>query len=139
MDEQRERQRAEIERMDAFREQEMRQRPTPEIIRKVADVVNDPAIVMTPDLIQATNDPRTVMDPSNGRLETQPFDNRFSEKALSPTRKKARKKTKTNKVMSSCLKTANQRLRTKSGKLRKGKTQADVMRLAHRLCRKQMK
>jgi hypothetical protein len=31
---------------------------------------------------------------------------------------------------------ANKRLRTKSGKLRKGKTQADVMRLAHRLMKK---
>ena len=50
-----------------------------------------------------------------------------------------RKKTKTDRVMSSCLKEANKRLRTKSGKLRKGKTQADVMRLAHRLCKKEMK
>lgn len=38
--------------------------------------------------------------------------------------------------MSRALKEANRRLRTKSGRLRKGKTQADVMRLAQRLRRK---
>ena len=38
--------------------------------------------------------------------------------------------------MSRALREANRRLRTKSGRLRKGKTQADVMRLAQRLRRK---
>ena len=38
--------------------------------------------------------------------------------------------------LSKSLREANRRLRTKSGKLRKGKTQADVMRLAQRLRRK---
>ena len=40
------------------------------------------------------------------------------------------------KNLSKALKEANSRLRTKSGKLRKGKTQADVMRLAQRLKKK---
>ena len=40
------------------------------------------------------------------------------------------------KNLSKALKEANSRLRTKSGKLRKGKTQKDVMRLAQRLKRK---
>ena len=40
------------------------------------------------------------------------------------------------KNLSKALKEANARLRTKSGKLRKGKTQADVMRLAQRLKKK---
>lgn len=38
--------------------------------------------------------------------------------------------------MSKALREANRRLRTKSGRLRKGKTQADVMRLAQRLRKK---
>lgn len=50
--------------------------------------------------------------------------------------KRARKKTKTDRNMSKALKMANSRLRTKKGALRKGKTQADVMRLAHRLRKK---
>lgn len=41
-----------------------------------------------------------------------------------------------NKKLSAAFKEANKRLRTKSGKLRKGKTQADVARLAHRLRKK---
>lgn len=41
-----------------------------------------------------------------------------------------------NKKLSAAFKEANRRLRTKSGKLRAGKTQADVARLAHRLRKK---
>jgi len=37
------------------------------------------------------------------------------------------------------MKEANKRLRTKSGKLRKGKTQADVARLAHKIRRRNYK
>lgn len=51
-------------------------------------------------------------------------------------RKKTRKKTKTDKKMSKALRQANEKLRTKKGKLRKGKTQADIMKLAHRLLKK---
>ena len=47
-----------------------------------------------------------------------------------------RKKTgKAAPGLSKAMKEANRRLRTKSGKLRKGKTQADVARLAHRIRR----
>ena len=50
--------------------------------------------------------------------------------------KRTRKKTKTDKLMSKALEEANKRLRKKNGQLRSGKTQADVMRLAHRIRRK---
>ena len=54
--------------------------------------------------------------------------------------KTARKATKAARSarskMSKALQEANRRLRTKSGKLRKGKTQADVMKLAQRPRRK---
>ena len=40
------------------------------------------------------------------------------------------------KNLSRALREANAKLRTKSGKLRKGKTQADVMRLAQKLKKK---
>lgn len=55
-----------------------------------------------------------------------------SESAVPKSRRKRRK----NPKLKAALKEANRRLRTKSGKLRKGKTQADVMRLAHRLMKK---
>lgn len=41
-----------------------------------------------------------------------------------------------NRKLSAALKEANRRLRTKAGKLRKGKTQQDVMKLAQRLRKK---
>ncbi len=50
--------------------------------------------------------------------------------------KPKRKSSKSNKMMSKALKEANSKLRTKNGKLRKGKTQGDVMRLAHKLMKK---
>ena len=52
---------------------------------------------------------------------------------LSRTKPKKRRK---NPKLKKAVTEANRRLRTKSGKLRKGKTQADIMRLAHRLMKK---
>ena len=49
-----------------------------------------------------------------------------------PKKRKRRK----NPKLAKAVREANNRLRTKSGKLRKGKTQADIMRLAHRLLKK---
>lgn len=51
-------------------------------------------------------------------------------------RKVSKKARTSRKNLSKALKEANARLRTKSGKLRKGKTQKDVMRLAQKLKRK---
>jgi len=51
--------------------------------------------------------------------------------------KKPRKKNKKHcKNLSQCLRQANAEMRKKNGSLRKGKTQADVMRRAQRLLRK---
>lgn len=49
-----------------------------------------------------------------------------------PKKRKGRK----NPKLARAVREANKSLRTKAGKLRKGKTQADVMRLAHRLLKK---
>ena len=50
-------------------------------------------------------------------------------------KKAARTGKKAAKGMAQAMKEANRRMRTKSGKLRKGKTQADVARLAHKIRR----
>jgi len=50
--------------------------------------------------------------------------------------KKTRKKTKNDKKQSKALRMANDKLRNKNGSLKKGKSQADVMKLAHKLRRK---
>tara|TARA_Y100000004_G_C8912248_1_gene411467 strand:+ start:582 stop:845 length:264 start_codon:yes stop_codon:yes gene_type:complete len=46
-----------------------------------------------------------------------------------------KKRGKAARGMAAAMREANERLRTKSGKLRKGKTQADVARLAHKIRR----
>lgn len=56
---------------------------------------------------------------------------RFAEK-----QKRTRKKTKTDKNMSKALRQSNERFRTKKGKLRKGATQAQIMKYAHKLLKK---
>lgn len=55
---------------------------------------------------------------------------------FSAATKKTRKKTKTDKNMSKALRMSNERFRTKSGKLRKGATQSQIMKYAHKLLKK---
>lgn len=47
-----------------------------------------------------------------------------------------KRRSKKNPKLKRALTEANRRMRLKSGKLRKGRTQADVMRLAHKLMKK---
>jgi len=55
---------------------------------------------------------------------------------FSAATKRTRKKTKTDKNMSKALRMSNERFRTKSGKLRKGATQSQIMKYAHKLLKK---
>lgn len=115
-------------------------------------LVNDPNIKMGAEELNMINDDRVeIADTDQGRIpirfgdslsgrETIRRSGQFSRQNLLPrlpqAQKRARKKTNTDKNMSKALREANSRLRTKNGKLRKGKTQGDVMRLAHRLRKK---
>jgi hypothetical protein len=65
---------------------------------------------------------------SSGQFAMQGFD--------LPTRKPRKKNKKHCSNLSQCLRQANSELRTKRGTLRKGKTQADIMRRAQRLLKK---
>jgi len=102
-------------------------------------MVNDPSFKLSPEAVDLINDDsRMVASTGMGLVEVQASGpGQFDRSRILP-RRRTRKKTKTDKNMSKALREANARLRTKKGMLRKGKTQADVMRLAHRL-RKQMK
>lgn len=62
---------------------------------------------------------------------------RESEGAIEQAKAAPKKrKGKKNPKLKRALTEANRRMRLKSGALRKGKTQADVMRLAHKLMKK---
>ena len=107
--------------------------------RMMMAMVNDPAFKLSADQVQLINDDnRMLADTGMGLVEVQTRGSgQFDRSRLLP-RTRGRKKTKTDRNMSKALREANARLRTKNGRLRKGKTQADVMRLAHRLRRKMM-
>jgi murein L,D-transpeptidase YcbB/YkuD len=97
------------------------------------------------------NDPTVVILPS-GELKKMPVkkaqetgrqlirrSRQFSRYNLLPrlTPPKPRKKNKKHcKNLSTCFREANKKMRKANGQLRKGKTQADVARLAHRLMKK---
>jgi hypothetical protein len=103
-------------------------------------MVNDPMFKLSADQVELINDDsRMVADTGMGLVEVA-TPSRFEVGQFDRSRllrqRRGRKKTQTDKNMSKALREANARLRTKSGRLRKGKTQADVMRLAHRLRRR---
>ena len=118
-------------------------------------LVNDPNIKMGAEELNMINDPSVeIANTENGRIPIRFGPNsvgrqqirrsgQFSRSNLvggiNLESKRTRKKTKTDKNMSRALAEANSKLRTKNGKLRKGKTQADVMKLAHRLRKKMSK
>ena len=90
------------------------------------------------------NDP-TLRVSSRGRItRTRPSgrdvirsSGQFAMQGFDLPKKKPRKKNKKHcSNLSQCLRQANSELRTKRGALRKGKTQADIMRRAQRLLRK---
>lgn len=138
----RQRERAEQRRLDELRPRTQQQREdrqpdrakktsSPSSVDRLAEVVNDPDIVLDSKMMKTINDPSMVMM-SNGqvaRLQSQ-F-SQFQARNLVP-----RKKRKKNPKLAKAMKEANSKLRLKSGKLRKGKTQGDVARLAQRLLKR---
>ena len=108
----------------------------------VARVINDPSITLTPTEKKAINNPKVMMTLDRRLVKASSMPsvlNQMGGRApLYPpiTTKRTRRKTKMDKTMSRCLKQANAKLRLKNGKLRKGKTMSDVMKMAHRLCKK---
>ena len=105
--------------------------------RMMMSMVNDPDFIMTPTDVATINDPsRMMVDTGNGMMVIDgQTSTQFRRDNLLP-RTRGRKKTKTDKTMSKALAQANKELRKKNGQLRRGVTQADIMRRAHRLRRK---
>jgi hypothetical protein len=117
-------------RMSKEAEQRLLDALVPLTVQDIRDLVNDGNMKVTPS---GTISSRSR---SPGR-DTIRRSGQFSRANLLPPLKKPRKKNKKHcKNLSMCLRQANAELRTKSGKLRKGKTQADIMRRAQKLLRK---
>ena len=147
IDERREQDRIDEMRRESFEDDFRRDAERDRAEQALREVVNNTNIKIDKELQSAINDDRMVMD-QRGRirkLDSSAARNgrsvirgsgQFSRANLLP-RKRTRKKTKMDRTMSKCLKMANKKMRKKNGQLRKGKTMRDVMRLAHRLCKKE--
>ena len=107
-------------------------------------IINDPDVIMTPGgVVEHISRPSKItstfrVSPAkpSGR-EVIRRSRQFSRANILPPLPKPRKKNKKHcKNLSECFKKANSSLRLKNGKLRKGKTQSDVAKMAHRLLKK---
>ena len=100
------------------------------------------------DLVEAINNP-LVRVASDGRISSRRVrrmpsgrdvirsSGQFTMQGFDLPTKKPRKKNKKHcKNLSECFEQANAELRTMKGKLRKGKTQSDIAKRAHRLMKK---
>jgi hypothetical protein len=147
IDERREQNRIDEMRRESFEDDFRRDAERDRAEAALREVVNNTNIKIDKELQSAINDDRMVMDQ---RMRIRKLDSEATRNGLSRVRssgqfrrdlilprKRTRKKTKMDKTMSKCLKMANKKMRKKNGQLRKGKTMRDVMRLAHRLCRKE--
>jgi hypothetical protein len=110
-------------------------------VQRLAKVVNDPAIVVDDNTMAVINDPAMAMSDmgevmirANGG-QTSDFSNQFRRDKILPSAAKKTKRRK-NPKLAAAFREANAKMRTKSGKLRKGKTQTDIARLAHRLLKR---
>lgn len=147
-DSERDERRREQERIESMRaaqeRQERMRRDEQRRMDRLADVVNDPEIVIDTDMMRAINDPKVVMTRRGelARVERTGFGsgrfagqfNRGMGFDLPPQAPKKRRKK--NPKLAAAFREANARYRTKSGKLRKGRTQADIAKLAHRLLKR---
>ena len=132
----------------AIRIQEEGQRPIPAPIIRDTIIEASPSIDEIEALIMSAGEEEfldqelvdaLVMEIETGR-DVIRRSNQFRRDLILPrtteTTKRTRKKTKTDKNMSKALRMSNERFRTKSGKLRKGATQAQIMKYAHKLLKK---
>jgi hypothetical protein len=104
--------------------------------RAIVEAINNPLVSVTSDGKISSRRPRRTMRAPSGR-DVIRRSGQFTMQGFDLPVKKPRKKNKKHcKNLSSCLRQANAELRKKNGQLRKGKTQADIMRRAQRLLRK---
>ena len=111
-------------------------------INPLAEVVNNPAVTVTAAEVKAINDPKKMMTQSGKIVSGRDVirsSGQFRSTGIPLPTKRTRKKTKTDRTMSSCLKQANAKGKLKNGKFRKGWDQSRIMTYAHKLCRKAMK
>jgi len=104
--------------------------------RAIVEAINNPLVNVTSDGKISSRPLRRTMRAPSGR-DIIRSSGQFTMQGFDLPVKKPRKKNKKHcKNLSQCFREANRKLRKANGQLRKGKTQADVARMAHRLMKK---
>lgn len=120
--------------------QEIINDPEIKITTELMDVINDDSIVMVDDQLMRREDLPVPTSPAISGRDFIRSSGQFRRDLILPRTsqptKRTRKKTKTDKNMSKALRMANERFRTSKGKLRKGATQAQIMKYAHKLLKR---
>lgn len=143
------RERADDDRRRALEEQRMAQLDANRArLDAMLTLVNDDDIILSAEEVAVVNDKSLRMMPNGevvsrrapGARDIIRRSGQFSRANILPNlpvrTKRSRKKTKTDKNMSKALRLANDKFRTAKGKLRKGATQSQIMRYAHKLLKK---
>lgn len=159
IDRQREQSLSDRQRMDRERADDDRRRALEEQRMAVLDanrarldamlvLVNDDDISLSSEEVAVVNDRNMRMMPDGevvrraepGARDIIRRSRQFSRANILPdlpsSPRRTRKKTKTDKNMSKALRLANEKFRTAKGKLRKGASQAQIMKYAHKLLKK---
>jgi len=103
---------------------------------QLVEAINNPLVSVTPDGRISSRRVRRMPSGRDVIRRSGQFNRANLLMGINPVKKPRKKNKKHCKNLSQCLRQANAELRTKSGKLRKGKSQADIMRRAQRLLRK---
>ena len=104
--------------------------------QELIEAINNPLVMVASDGKISSRLPRRSMRSPSGRDVIRRSGQFTMQGCDLPTKKPRKKNKKHCKNLSQCLRQANAELRTKKGSIRKGKTQADIMRRAQRLLRK---
>jgi len=101
-------------------------------VDRLAEVVNDPAVVVDAKMMKTINDPNMVMLSTGEVARLEPRSRQFARENLLP-RKTKRKK---NPKLARAMKEANARGRKKNGGFKKGYDQARIARLAQKILKR---
>ena len=112
---------------------------TPESIMKLVETAEDEELLddeLVSELIKEIQTSPVLQTGRDVIRRSRQFDRQNLLPRFETTTKRTRKRTQTDKNMSKALRKANDKFRKKNGQLRKGATQSQIMRYAHKLLRK---
>ena len=102
-------------------------------VDRLAEVVNDPAVIVDAKMMKTINDPNMVMLSTGEVARLEPRSRQFSRANIMPSLRKPRKK---NPKLARAMKEANARGRKKNGGFKKGYDQARIAHLAQKILKR---